>query len=56
MFRQQAGSALEEPPQQGAFSVSLELEDLQPRLLGTLDNPQDGAEPCGTGLQLVEVS
>ena len=33
----QAGSALEEPPQQGAFSVSLELDDLKPRLLGHLE-------------------
>eukprot|EP00438_Fugacium_kawagutii_P035124 Skav218764 [mRNA] locus=scaffold1372:208684:212356:- [translate_table: standard] len=38
----EAGGALEEPPQHGAFLVSLELDDLKPRLLGVaLDSTEE---------------
>eukprot|EP00435_Cladocopium_sp_Y103_P014220 s1547_g3.t1 len=48
----EAGSALEEPPQQGAFLVSLELDDLQPRLLGVaLDSTEENL-----GLEVLEPS
>ena len=38
----EGGAALEEAPTQGAFSVSLELDDLKPRLLGVaLDSTEE---------------